>query len=281
MHQLEPARLARARPLIPPAHEAGHTTFAHAIIEGFLPGRVFVDEAGAPRSAFFCADDGFLLATGEANAAFADAAIAALQADYLGGLQEARSLVATTAAWADVLRAIIPGQAARLEFHHRGVRAPVPPLPAGYRLEPVSIEAARRFGEGIDPWVVRTLGGPGEFAAKSFGAVVRADGGALAAACLACAIGGGEAEIEIGTDPRHRKRGLAVVAGAAFIAACRERGLAPAWTCDATNVPSLRTAKRLGFEPFREAAVFPLSPQLIRAKGGGWELATRSAAETA
>ncbi len=272
VHQLESSRFARARGLIPSPHVAGHLAFAHALVEGGLPGRVFVDDRDDPRSALFCLENGFCLATGIADAALADQVIRALQSDWLTSLQEQRLLVATSDGWTAPLRELLPVEERRIEFRRAGVQPPAPTLPPGYRLEPLSAEAAAAFGSGIDPWVVRTMGGPGAFTHRSFGAVVWADDGSVAAACVACAIGGGEAEIEIGTDPRHRQRGLAVAAGAAFIVACRERGLVPAWTCSATNEPSARSAARLGFLPFRTASVFPLSPLLIPALDG-WRLA--------
>ncbi len=272
MRQLESSEHARARPVIPSSRGAGHLAFAHGLIEGALPGRVFVDDQEAPRSALFCPDNGFYLATGVANAAFADEVIAVLQADWLARLQESRLLVATDGGWAAVLRTLLPVEEGRLEFHHEGGVPVMPELPAGYRLEPLTEASAAVFGSGIDPWVVRTMGGPAAFARSSFGTVILADDGTLASACVACGVGGGEAEIEIGTDPRHRRRGLAAAAGAAFISACVERGLVPAWTCSATNEASIRCAMRLGFAPFRTAPVFPLSPLLIRMHGG-WRLA--------
>jgi len=279
VHQLEFAQFSRARRLIPSDRDAGHLAFAHAVIDGTLPARVFVDDPHAPRSALFCPDSGFYLATGIANSDLADQVIAVLQADWLTRLQEVRVLVATNVGWAAALRDLLPVEEGRTEFRHGGVAPPLPAVPPGYRLEPLGTASAAAFGLGIDPWVVRTMGGPEAFAARSFGAVVLADDGALASACVACAIGGGEAEIEIGTDPRHRRRGLATVAGAAFIAACVERGLTPAWTCAVTNEASIRSAARLGFVPFRTAAVFPLSPLLMRTRRG-WEPADAIAGDS-
>jgi len=272
MQQLGPSQFARVRRLLPPRRDAGHLAFAHALLDGALPGRVFVDDRSGPRSALLCPESGFYLATGLAHRELADQTIATLQARWLTRLQESRVVVATNDGWASTLRTLLPSEEGRIEFHHNGSRQDRPDLPSGYRIEPLTEASAAAFGSGIDPWVVRTMGGPESFAARSFGAVVLSEDGSLASACVACAIGGGEAEIEIGTDPRHRRRGLAIVAGAAFVAECAARSLVPAWTCDATNEPSIRCAARLGFTPFRTAAVFPLSPLLIRADDG-WRLA--------
>ena len=59
----------------------------------------------------------------------------------------------------------------------------------------------------------------------------------------------GALEIEIGTHPDFRRRGLAAACGAGFILAALEKGLSPHW--DAMNEESCRLALRLGFGPAR------------------------------
>ena len=265
----------RVRALIPSAAEAGHTAFAHAVLDGWLAGSVFADHAGAPTAALVCPDNGFFLAVGRPHAALAHEAFAVLQAELVERLTEERLVVATTAGWDGILRALLPQRTTRKEFHlsSRSVPGPAPVLPPGYRLEAVTERTACLFGDGIDPWVVRTLGGPAAFAARSFGTVVLAADGSLAAACVACGVGGGEAEIEIGTAPWHRRRGLALMAAHGFMKQARDRGLEPAWTCAADNAPSVATALRLGFVVSRAVGVFPLDPRLVR-RGDSWQLVT-------
>ncbi|UJL47494.1 GNAT family N-acetyltransferase [Virgibacillus sp. NKC19-16] len=52
-------------------------------------------------------------------------------------------------------------------------------------------------------------------------------------------------EIEIGTHPNHRRKGLATVAAAALILECLDRGLYPSW--DAANLESAELAQKLGY----------------------------------
>ncbi|MBR6874345.1 MAG: GNAT family N-acetyltransferase [Ruminococcus sp.] len=54
-------------------------------------------------------------------------------------------------------------------------------------------------------------------------------------------------ELQIATDPKFRRRGLAAVAGAAFVLECMDRGKTPHW--DAANPTSAHIAMRLGFVP--------------------------------
>ncbi|MEC5425222.1 GNAT family N-acetyltransferase [Virgibacillus sp. C22-A2] len=58
-------------------------------------------------------------------------------------------------------------------------------------------------------------------------------------------------EVEVGTDPEHRKKGLATVAASALIVACLDKGWYPSW--DAANPESVKLAKKLGYvlnEPY-------------------------------
>lgn len=52
-------------------------------------------------------------------------------------------------------------------------------------------------------------------------------------------------EIEVGTDPKHRKKGLATVASAALIEDCLDKGKYPSW--DAANLESVKLARKLGY----------------------------------
>lgn len=52
-------------------------------------------------------------------------------------------------------------------------------------------------------------------------------------------------EVEIATHPDYRRKGLATIAGAAFIGECAKRGLKAHW--DAANTMSLKIAAKFGY----------------------------------
>lgn len=62
--------------------------------------------------------------------------------------------------------------------------------------------------------------------------------------CKSVFTGAGEVEISISTAPGYRRKGLARLAGAAFLQACLARGLKPVWP---DNEPSVALAHGLGF----------------------------------
>jgi len=56
----------------------------------------------------------------------------------------------------------------------------------------------------------------------------------------------GGIEIEIGTHPDHRRKGLATVVASALILDCLDRGIYPSW--DAANTESVDLAEKLGYK---------------------------------
>ena len=130
-------------------------------------------------------------------------------------------------------------------------------MPDGFTLLPLDPPIAEKFRGTVDPWVVDIWGGPQVFGARIFGwAVMRGD--ELASFCTFCGLGGGETEIEIGTNDSYRRLGLAYAAGRAFIQTSTARGFRPAWTCSTGNTGSERLAEKLGFVPFRQVTGYPI-----------------------
>jgi RimJ/RimL family protein N-acetyltransferase len=240
----------------------------HAVIEGRQPGHVFVDSATAPRSALVFNHSGFAYALGEARPdLFAPMLPDVVEQPWITA--ERSFLWCSAPAWATALRPLFRDEHSRDEFHFEAARAPVEAeLATGYRLQPIDEVLAARWGEGLDPWVVRIWGGPERLVKHAFGVGI-IHGSDLVAICMACAIGGtpgeAEAEIEIGTAPAHRRRRLAMAAAVAFFAHCRERGLKPAWTCESRNEASRRLAEQLGFTRFRSVVGFHLRRDAISA----------------
>ena len=262
MQELLAPDLERLRPLVPPHREAGHMAFVHAIIDGQQPGSVFVDDVTAPRSALAFNHSGFAFALGEARPDLVGPKLPWLM-DQPWMTAEPTSLWCTTPAWGPALSPFYKESISRDEFHFEPRSAPTSaPLPAGYSIVPLDEALAERWGDGLDPWVVRVWGGAARFAREAFGIGVLFEG-KLVTICTVCAIAGHpgeiEAEIEIGTDAMHRRKGLAVSAAVAFFEQCRERGVIPAWTCDSKNEPSQRAAVRLGFREFRKVVGFSMT----------------------
>lgn len=95
-----------------------------------------------------------------------------------------------------------------------------------------------------------------DFSENAFAKCLTRDGRLICAASCYSSYSRG-VEVEIATHPEHRRKGLATVAGAAFVLECVKRGLNVHW--DAANKTSLKIAEKLGFKLAEEytALCFP------------------------
>ena len=127
-------------------------------------------------------------------------------------------------------------------------------LPEGVRLAPIgeewypalmarswSRDLCGNFRDGAD-FVRRGLG------------VVALRAGEPVAGAASYAVCGNGIEVEIDTDPRFRRRGLARACGAKLILDCLDRGLFPGW--DAHDRRSLALAEQLGYRLDRPYPAF-------------------------
>jgi RimJ/RimL family protein N-acetyltransferase len=241
----------------------------HAVLEGRQRGSVFVDSVAAPATVLVCPVSGFCFLFGEARSGCFERFLPRLLAEHL---PDQALVLATSTAWRETLDGLLIRKTARtgFEFHPSALMplAAEAQVPPGFALEPMDATVMEKWSRGLDPWVIRIWGGPESFAASVFGTSVIREG-RIVSFCTACAIGGGEAEAEVGTVPELRGRGLATLAARGFIAQCRERGLGPAWNCAAGNAASAALARKLGFVELEELPVYPLE-RSFTLEGGRW-----------
>lgn len=253
--QILPRRqIDRVTPLVRSSGMRGHIALVHEVIEGRMPGVVYADDAARPGTALVCNSNGFFFAFGRPDAALVEPVVRA----WWNG--EARkmnaALFGSSAAWDETLRAIFtPLEAqpvARLGFEAHNTPS-VTPVPVGFELRAIDermgeaiLDGSGTGGYGIDPWFINIAGGARAYASLGLGLALTS-GDQIASLCGVCGLGGGEVELEVGTVPAFRGRGLATLVSAAFMEQCRARALTPAYSCDADNIPSIRVAHHLGF----------------------------------
>lgn len=125
------------------------------------------------------------------------------------------------------------------------------PLPEGYSLTPFTpaIFEAHPFGHG------ENYADFGTFSERGAGAAVLYDGQVVAAASSFLTYED-QIELDLCTEPGHRKRGLADHCTAEVMRQCSRKGLTIHW--DAQNRMSAELAKGHGFQPLTEYAVYCL-----------------------
>ena len=118
-------------------------------------------------------------------------------------------------------------------------------LPAGYRLEWIGEELFYRCRE--QEWSIDFVSQYPEYDGYQtwgLGVVALREGTMVAGASSYSSFRGG-IEIQVNTQPEHRRRGLATACCARLILECLDRGWYPSW--DAQNLWSVGLAKKLGY----------------------------------
>lgn len=269
MDALSPDQYERVIPLVRASGMRGHLAFVFEVIHGIKKGCIYADQPHHPRTALVCNETGFFFAFGEPDYETAYPMLLRLW-ENKHSLYPA-CLFASTTAWGGLLNQILlplgAKPTARLGFELRE-RLPVPPVPSGYSLHPITSELARSIldgsgtdGYGIDPWFIRICGGAVEYATHQLGFALLY-GNLIASICGFCALANGEAELEIGTVPSQRGKGLAIVTSLAFMEQCYQTGYEPVYTCTSTNLTSRAAAKKLGYFEVEEITGFnlPIDP---------------------
>jgi RimJ/RimL family protein N-acetyltransferase len=246
MHTLLPTDYERARPLYAAAMHS--RSFPFAVLDGLHVGRVRVDDAERPHVALVDMAAGFYVFGGDASrgAAIADAVREVLAAPG----DEVVFFLALSPEWQRALDGALaaygPMWVRRIEFaFDERAFASLPDarqaLPAGCAIAPYDADLAASAGGLAEMW-----GDLDRFLASGVGVALLV-GGAPVSRCHTVFVGDRIAETSVETDEAHRRQGYALRACCAYITACLERGLTPAWSCCDNNIPSIALARRLGY----------------------------------
>ena len=163
-------------------------------------------------------------------------------------------LVCMSAEWEELIRALPhepPMRRVMMRPRCGASRKPLAPLPEGYAIREFGPElfAAHPFGQGAN---YRDFD---DFSRNGAGAVALCGGKVVAAASSFLTVGN-EIELDMCTDPAHRRQGLADHCIARMLRDCAARGLTVHW--DAQNAPSAAMARGHGFVEEQEYAVYVL-----------------------
>lgn len=233
MIELKPSEVARVAPLF--AHIEHSVPIVFSVLEGSAAGRVFVDRAEHPQSAFVAVAGAFSYVAGDAGEDAFGRELVALLFDRLLPSQEEQELVlfAFSDAWHAKLDQLLAPKGA-IRIHRKTFAWDVHRAPA-WRLW------RDRMPAGC--WMESTALATGD---PRFGVRLMKDG-EVVGECTSVFVGRGEAEIDIHTEESHRKLGLGTLMASAFLEECLSRNLRPNWTCWPEREGSIALAKKLGF----------------------------------
>ena len=234
----------------------------YSVIEGNSPGRVFVDHADDPTCTFIWTGVEFSCFVGQKNnAAFLRTIHTTILDEILPALREASSNFISIITFKDAHRQIwlnlfqdrhpLSLGVNTFAFDPESFRERRPrsySIPAGFALKKMDRTILenpenQKILEDIEfCWRSRD-----HFLQDGVGTCILKDGKA-ASYCYSIGCGAKSHQINIVTDPNHRRKGFANIVGAYFIDLCLGKGENLFWLCDKDNLPSRRLAESLGFE---------------------------------
>jgi RimJ/RimL family protein N-acetyltransferase len=244
----------------------------HAAIEGYNPGRIFVDDVYQPRTALALTVEGYLLA-GDDNNLETDGALRYLFKEklftgevFVNG-DWSMSLVVHPETWEAKLPKLIPThEVEKIERYQYLCRALKfdwrNNIPEEYTVrcvdrtllndaEVVFPDAVREWMDFKEMWWTEE-----NFLSRGVSFVITRER-EVAAWCTPDCVAGDQIDVGVITHPAHRRRGLAAVAVAATVEHCLSCGFsAIGWHCNAGNVGSWKTAEKVGFKRNREYAYY-------------------------
>lgn len=119
------------------------------------------------------------------------------------------------------------------------------PLPEGYELKKIDASIVNEPSfHALSEDFTAQFDSNEDFINRGVGFVIL-NGGQVVCGATSFSIYDDGIEIEIATDPRHRRKGLATITASALILDCLDKGIYPSW--DAANKESVILAEKLGY----------------------------------
>jgi GNAT superfamily N-acetyltransferase len=256
--ELEATAFERVRPLL---QEVQHNLTVAAVAEGTCPGRIWVDNAAAPRSALVSTPEGHFL-VGQRPEGELAASLKELITDTIYARGRAEGWLCFPLHYpdpdwkpviADLVAAKCPvwdhQQYFVLKHLRRDWRAG---FPDGFSLQRVDRGLLERADltnvQHLRGWATGNFGSLAGFLEHGFGFCITR-GSEIVSWCLSDCVSGCCCEIGIHTAEGYRRQGLAARTVAAAVGHCLASGLTHVgWHCWSSNLASAATARAAGFE---------------------------------
>lgn len=262
--QLNPSEYQQALPLIQDDEQV-FLPYALSILEGIIPGSVFVDDRYAPTcTAVILQNSRNVIARllgNPSNHLFNTGLVEYVQRE-INLLEDTTgknlNISTTTKAWENVIYHAVGYRVLRClrtkfqfdaaDFEHRMSDLAAPDLNGLYirRIDKDLIGSNEQLTQYTE-----TVWNGAENYLKHGGGWVALESNRMRGFCDALFVGGRQAELNISVGKSLRGRGIGSYLAIQFIRDCLDKGLVPNWTCDSDNVASYHMAQKLGFTPMR------------------------------
>ncbi|WP_234117590.1 GNAT family N-acetyltransferase [Clostridium hydrogenum] len=228
-----------------PIFEDMEDTMILSCLQGHM-GKAYVDNIKNPTAAEIIVGE-LVFFAGDPNAEAA--------AELLNNLPANCFVVVSTDGWKDCIEKIHEGYANKFQryafkkdkkyLNYNHIKSLISMLPEGYELKKVDKDIAydKSFHELSEDFTAQ-FDSIEDYLNRGVGFCILHEGKVVCGASSYSVYDSG-IEIQIDTDPKYRRKGLATVAAAALILHCLDRGIYPSW--DAANLTSVHLAEKLGY----------------------------------
>src|SRR4030043_24528 len=268
MYELEKRNYSKVLPLF---RELEWNLITRAVVEGTSPGRVYVDRVEDPRTAFMSTVEGYYLA-GNVNDSEFNTSLNKLILDSLFAGDTVRKNETDVAigfhpsSWGNRMPTIFRGRTPLTTARRHYICSELKAnnwedcVPEGFQVKRIEEELLRiprlEIPEHVTDWMKTNWGSISAFLERGFGFCALHDKKIVSWSLADCA-SSNACEIGIHTREDYRRQGLAALTVAATVDyALSGRFRYVGWHCDEYNLPSIKTAEKMGFKLERKYIQF-------------------------
>jgi len=260
IHELKERDYEKVRPLF---KELEYNRITSAFIERTSPGRIYVDYVADPGTAFICTVEGYYLAGYENNNEFNTSLNKLIFEKIFVGdtLRKDETDIAIgfhPESWKDKMPIIFRGRIplTTTRRHYVCTKLKVDDwkdhVPNGFQIQRIDEKLLKtpslEIPEHVTYWMRTNWSFISDFTEKGFGFCTLHDKKIISWSLADC-VSGNACEIGIHTHENYRRQGLATLTAAATVDYSLSSGFQyVGWHCDEYNLPSIKTAEKVGFK---------------------------------
>jgi hypothetical protein len=264
--QMEKEGYLRVRALFPEVHLR---LMIDGVVAGNSPARVWANESAEPDSVFIWDEAHcYYLAGSDGDEAFNSSVERLLQEEIkpqaLSGERRIYKVYCASSSWEKkamrILGGVPPIRAKRRLYRYKKQTRPSSPyeIPPGFTIAPIDRKLLEKSTLGnvddVASEIESCWSSMEQFLKSGFGVCVRNEE-EIGCWCTAEYVSEGKCGIGVETVEKLRKRGFAALATQVFVEHCLKNDISAHWDCWAGNLPSVKTAERVGFTKVCDYAV--------------------------
>lgn len=254
-------RFSKATRLVEEAESETYPTFTYSVLEGYIPGRVYMGES--KRSALIGTESGIFVVAGEQNNSDFHHSVLEIYKDRKRE-NKRFTLFSPSKEWDKMIHKVFGNELKQLNrFSFRFNQLKFSAQIGGgasseSKIQPIDEKVISQSQEFNELYLNEYWGSVSNFIENGFGFCLLHNE-TIASECISIFSSTEYAEIDIATLTRFRGKGFGHIVARKFIEHCIVRNVTPKWDCDVNNFPSIKLGEGLGFENPVKYSVFVMS----------------------